>query len=113
MSVLDHQVCPRRHHVAHDPFVERMIPDSRRRHDDAVGTQRLCQFLEMFRVAADYFATGLLQRRGIEQAVAAQVLVVIADKKLEFRTGFLRQPGSPIHARLFFYCWVDNGQDLR
>jgi hypothetical protein len=64
-------------------------------------------------VTADYLVAGFLQRGRVEQAVAAQVFVVIADEQFQFGTGSFGQPRSTMHARLFFYSRVDNRQDLR
>jgi hypothetical protein len=64
-------------------------------------------------VAADYFIACFFQRWRVEQAVTAQVFVVVADQQFECGARLLGQPRSAMHARLLFYSRVDNGQDLR
>ncbi len=113
MRILDDEVGLRRHGVAHDALVKRMIPDGGRRHDNAVLAQRLGQFFEVFRMAADHLVACFLQRRRIEQPVAAQVFVVIADEQFEFCAGPFCQPCGAMHTGLFFDRRIDNGKDFR
>ena len=89
MRILDDEVGAGRHGMAHDAFVKRMIPDRGSFHDDPVIAQRLGQFLQVFRVAADDLVARFLERRGIEKTVPAQVFVVIADEQFEFCAGLL------------------------
>ncbi len=102
MRVLENNVRAAGHHVADDSFIEWMVPDCAGRDDHAVLTDRFREFLEMFLLVRDDFGARLFERRRVEQAVAAQVFVVVADQELELCSAVLGEPCGPPHCRLVF-----------
>ena len=113
MCILEDHVRASVHGVTDDAFVQRVIPDRRRRDHDIVLSERFGEFLEMFRLPADEFAARLLERRGVEQPVSAQILVVVADHQFELRARMLREPRGSMHRRLVLNRWIDYRKNLR
>ncbi len=112
MGIFAHDIGTGCRRVADDTLVERMIPDRGGRHVDAAGLERLRELCQVSLLAVQDFRAGFLERRRIEESVAAQVLVVVANKKFELRAGLLCQPGGLLQGRLILGGRIDDAHDL-
>ena len=66
-----------------------MVPDSGCFDHKAIDAQGFCQFLEMLLVTPNDFVTGFLEGWGVEQAIAAKILVVVAHEQFHLGPDFL------------------------
>ena len=112
MRVLEDDVCAALDGVPDDALVQRMVPNRTGGHHHAGFSNRLRQFFEVPLLVCDDFGAGFFERWRVEQAIAAQVLVVVANQQFQFGSGSFGKPRGPVHCRLRFDCRIDDGQDL-
>ena len=111
MRVLDHQVGLEFRDATQDALVQRVVPVHVRRDVEPAGTQFIGQVLEVRGPLGDEILAQPAQRVGVEERLARQRGIEVADE--EFERG-AAEPGQARRLRgtdLHVHCGIDHGQD--
>ncbi len=80
VGVLEYDIGARGRRMPDDAFVKGVVPQRRGLDDESRAAQRFRHRFEASLVAIDDLFAGLLQGRRIEQPLATEILIVIANE---------------------------------